>query len=276
MIRMGGDPGRINYQGVTLKMLLARAYDVKDFQINGPDWLVTERYDVSAKLPECADRDQVPQMLQALLAERFKLTIHKEQKELPTYDLVVAKGGPKLKPSQGLKPEMLPEGLPKSALINAVPAAGADAPEPPRNSACPPPPPGKTATASPARGGAVMVRINDGHLEMNNTSMPGLANYLANVVGRPVFDKTELKGNYDITLDVDPTEFMANMKRSMAGVMMGPGGGDAPRPEASPAPESTGGSVFTAVQQLGLKLEGRKAPLEMIVVDHADKVPTEN
>jgi uncharacterized protein (TIGR03435 family) len=121
----------------------------------------------------------------------------------------------------------------------------------------------------------MMFRMNDGHLEMNNVTMPGLANYLSNVVGRPVLDKTGIEGNYDVTLDVDPTEFMATMKRNMAGVVIAEPGGAA-RADASPAPESPGGSVFTAVQQLGLKLEGRKAPLEMIVVDHADKVPTEN
>ncbi len=276
IVRAGGDPGRINYQGVTLKFLLARAYDVKDFQVTGPDWLNTERYDVIAKLPECADRDQVPRMLQALIADRFKLTLHREQKDLPVYDLVVAKGGPKLKPSEGLKPEMLPEGIPKSMVSKDVPVADGNAPEPPRNSACPPPPPEKAAARPAPRPSAMMIRIGDGHLEMNNTTLPGLANYLTNVLGRPVLDKTELQGNYDVQLDVDPTELMANMRRSIGAPAIGHAGGEPPRPEAPLAPESTGGSVFTAVQQLGLKLEGRKAPLEMIVVDHADKVPTEN
>ena len=274
MVRMGSDPGRINYEGVTLKNLLARAYNVKDFQINGPDWLTSERYDVTAKLPECADRDQVPQMLQSLLAERFKMTLRREQKELPVYELVVAKGGAKLKESQGFKPEMLGANIPKGAFVNQPAPPPPDAAEQ-RNSACPPPPAGKPA-APPSRPMGMAIRINDGHLEMNNTTMPAFANYLSSVTGRPVLDKTELQGNYDITLDVDPTEFMANMKRSMAGVMIGPGGGEGPRADASPVPDSTGGSVFTAVQQLGLKLEGKKAPLEMIVVDHADKVPTEN
>jgi uncharacterized protein (TIGR03435 family) len=274
MVRMGSDPGRINYEGVTLKNLLARAYNVKDYQITGPDWLTSERYDVTAKLPECADRDQVPQMLQALLNERFKMSIRHEEKELPVYDLVVAKGGPKLKPSQGLKPEMLPPGVPKT-FMTGTPVPAPDAPEQ-RTNPCPTPPAGKPAAAAPPRIGGSMFRMNDGHLELNNVTMPGLANNLSNMLGRPVLDKTGIEGNYDVTLDVDPTEFMANMKRNMAGaVMIGPGG-EASRADAGPAPESNGGSVFTAVQQLGLKLEGRKAPLEMIVVDHADKVPTEN
>src|SRR5437016_6586014 len=74
MMRMGSDPGMVNYSGVTLKMLLARAYGVKDYQVVGPDWLNSERYDVNAKVPAGTPSEQVPLMLQGLLAERFKMS----------------------------------------------------------------------------------------------------------------------------------------------------------------------------------------------------------
>src|SRR5271157_2159969 len=96
-ISMGGDPGRLNYSGVSLRDIIRQAYQLKDYQITGPEWLNTERFDIVAKLPDGAPESQKPLMLQALLAERFKLTVHREKKDLPAYALVVAKGGSKLK-----------------------------------------------------------------------------------------------------------------------------------------------------------------------------------
>jgi len=93
------DPGQVTLTNVTQKMLLARAYGVQDYQISGPGWLESERYDIVAKVPEGATKEQFQAMLQNLLAERFKLTLHHETKELPQYALVVAKNGPKLKES---------------------------------------------------------------------------------------------------------------------------------------------------------------------------------
>src|ERR1017187_9580473 len=95
--RLGGDPGMVDYKNFTLKILLARAYGLKDYEITGPDWLDTEGYDVLAKVPAGVPQDQIPAMLQALLADRFQIKFHKETKTLPVYVLAVAKGGPKLK-----------------------------------------------------------------------------------------------------------------------------------------------------------------------------------
>ncbi len=103
-ISMGGDPGRVDYQGVSLKILIERAYQIKSYQVTGPDWLDSERFDVVAKLPDGAKPEDVPKMLQTLLAERFKLTVHREQKTLPVYALGVGKNGPKLQKSGGESP----------------------------------------------------------------------------------------------------------------------------------------------------------------------------
>src|SRR6476620_8172887 len=89
MVRMGGDPGRIDYANVSLKDVIRLAYRVKNYQIAGPDWLESARFNIVAKLPEGSSREQIPEMLQALLAERFKLALHRETKELPVYGLVV-------------------------------------------------------------------------------------------------------------------------------------------------------------------------------------------
>src|SRR6202050_2161745 len=105
-IRMGSqggpgtsDPGQITYSSMPIKSLLVTAYGVKTYQVSGPSWMDTERFDIVAKVPPGATKDDVKLMLQNLLAERFKLTLHREKKELPMYALMVAKNGPKLKES---------------------------------------------------------------------------------------------------------------------------------------------------------------------------------
>ena len=99
-IGMTTDGGIARYSGVSLQDLIRSAYRVKDFQIQGPDWLGNDRFDIVAKLPDGAKEDQVPEMLQALLAERFKLTLHRDTKEHPIYALIVGKNGPQLKPAE--------------------------------------------------------------------------------------------------------------------------------------------------------------------------------
>jgi uncharacterized protein (TIGR03435 family) len=228
-IGMGGDPGRINYQGLPMRMLLARAFDVKDYQISGPDWLDSERFDVMAKIPEGVNREQVPAMLQALLAERFKMAVHRDKKEIGVYALVAAKGGIKAK---------------------------------------------EVDEAAPGVGQFQMT--GRGHLETKIT-MEGLANFLSRWVDRPILNMTDTKANYDIKLDWTPEPGQGMMKGLAPA---GPPPGGPPPGEGGgggPAGDSVGPTIFTAVQeQLGLKLESRKAPVDMVVIDHMEKSPTEN
>jgi len=93
------DPGQIMFTSVTLMNVLLRAYDGKCFQVVGPDWLNSERYDVLAKVPEGTSKEQCNLMLQHLLAERFHLSAHQEKRQLQGYELVVGKSGSKLKAS---------------------------------------------------------------------------------------------------------------------------------------------------------------------------------
>ena len=93
------DGARAEYIYLTLQDLLSLAYNVKAGQITGPDWLASQHFDIVAKMPDGASKDDVPRMLQALLEDRFKLALHRESKERTVLALVVGEGGPKMKPS---------------------------------------------------------------------------------------------------------------------------------------------------------------------------------
>jgi uncharacterized protein (TIGR03435 family) len=96
------EPGSMVYSNVSLKLLLAAAYSVRPEQIDGPAWLDTDRYDIVAKAPVGATKDQVPLMLRNLLADRFHTTVREEIRQRASYALVTAKDGPKLKPTQAI------------------------------------------------------------------------------------------------------------------------------------------------------------------------------
>jgi bla regulator protein blaR1 len=209
--------GRVSMSGVTVKVLIQQAYGVRDFQIaGGPDWMGSDRYDITAKPEGAATPEQVKIMMQGLLADRFKLQFHRETKELPTYVLMVAKGGPKFH---------------ESAVVQE-----ADKPK-----------------------GARITMNGRGRVSLEGATVAAFANYLGQVLGRSVIDKTELSGNYDLRLEWTPDE-------TTAGMMRGPGG-DGPAPSDSAAV-----SIFTALQeQLGLKLESAKGPVELLVIERAEK-----
>ena len=227
-----------------LKALIQMAYGVQNYQISGgPDWVSTDRFDIDAKMdasvadalaklsPE--DRNHARQhMLQLLLEDRFHLTIHRDTKDLPVYTLVIAKNGPKLQES---KPGDTLVTVPKSANSNE--------------------------TMQIAKGSIQMNFSGDGlrHISGPGISTAGLATMLSAQLGRPVFDKTGLTGKYDVMLQWAPDQTQASpvMSSGMA---------------SSNASDLGGPSIFTAVQeQLGLKLESGKGPVETIVIDHVEK-----
>ena len=259
---------RVNIGMFSLADLIRVAYKVKSYQVQGPGWLTNERFNIVAKLPDGAKEDQVPEMLQTLLAERFKLTIHRQSKEQNVYALVVAKGGHKLKPAEpepaAPKPE--PTGGTSISTMNGTVRMSGDIQ-------------GKgMVVSSGPNGNQTKMTMNNGMMHMENSRMPiaGFVDLLARFVDKPVVDQTDLKGDYQVGLDLS-MEDMKNIARSANVMIPGPGGGgggDASRP-ADSASEPTS-SVFTSVQQLGLKLEPRKAPIELIVVNHVEKLPTEN
>jgi uncharacterized protein (TIGR03435 family) len=159
-------------------MLLTRAYGVKMYQISGPDWIDSERYDIVAKVPPDTTREQFNIMLQNLLNERFKLTLHREKKEQPVYALVVGKNGPKLKESA--------RELPKAEDARDTPLAPVGPPKIGKDG-LPELPPGR---------GPMTIRM-PGRVRMGGAAVTiaQFATTLENQVGRPVVDETGLTGN---------------------------------------------------------------------------------
>lgn len=254
------DKARVEYSSMSLDALIMEAYKVKSYQIAGPDWISgmsAPRFDIQAKMPDGATEAQIPEMLQALLAERFGLKFHRDTKEHNIYALVVAKTGLKMKPFEAPAESAADDpgqGIKVSGNMQD----------------------GKGVTVKGGQEGGT-TKVNMGpdmknmHIEFSKMPMAGLVEMLTRMVDRPVVDMTELKGDYQVALDLPMSTMMA-----MAGAMNGgpaPAGGDANKMAEASDP---GTSVFESVQKLGLKLEARKGPMETIVVDHLEKTPTEN
>ena len=259
------DASQVKYNNLPLIDLIAIAYNVKLDQISGPGWMNGQLYDIVATLPDGASKDEIPAMFQTLLQDRFKLAVHRETKNQPVVALVVAKGGPKLNP----------------ATANPQPIGG--------NLHAPLPP-----VATPY--GLVRI-LTDSHedctLQSSRMSMTGLADLLTNLfqgaagqqgVWQQVVDKTGLTGEYQVSFNT--SMFFPMVRSRILGVSVDTGG-NAPIYEQHPNPTSAPSIphpldnpldpiIFESIQKLGLKLELSKAPVEMLVVDHAEKNPTAN
>lgn len=217
--RFETNPGRLRLVNQTLRGCIRAAYagggmPLKEWQVvGGPRWVDSARYDIAAKAEGAATGAQLVQMLKALLAERFKLVVHRETQLSPGYGLVVAKGGLKIKPD---------------------PVEG----EPPR--------------AVPTRG----------ILTYQRAPLTWLPRMLSNVVGAPIIDDAKVTGVYTFKLEWDQAELEP---RPLEGDSP-PGISAASAPQDAALP-----SLFTVLQQqLGLRLEPRKVPVDVIVVDHVE------
>jgi uncharacterized protein (TIGR03435 family) len=243
-----GTYGQVSMRQFALKDELAVAFNLKQYQISGPDWLATQKYDIVAKLPDGAPRDQVRAMLQALLADRFQMKTHHETRDFPVYALVVSKSGLKM---------------------NELPADPADAGKER---------PAVNVSVTGGRGGVVanygngsFFSLGENRIEGKKMAMSFVADMLSRFEDKPVVDMTELKGYYDLTLNFTEEDYHAMLIRAAIA------SGVALPPEAIQAMErASGDSLFSALQALGLKLESRKAPLDVLVIDHMEKAPTEN
>jgi uncharacterized protein (TIGR03435 family) len=254
------DPGRINYPNMSLKNLLMNAYDVKNYQIAGPGWLDTERFDINATMPPDTTKEQFRVMLQNLLVERFKLAVHRETKELPMYALMVAKGGPKMKESEPVAATNDDDAAPPAPLPSQ-PKIGPD---------------GFPVLPLPAggRGGLFMMMMpgRARFMAQRQTTLD-LANRLTAQLNRPVTDATALTAKYDFTLTFSTEGLSGPMGPMPAAPPPGGRGGDSVFVPDGDAPPT----LFAALQaQLGLKLDPRKGDVEIIVIDHMEKTPTEN
>ena len=205
-------PGSLTVRNQSLRDLIQWAYDTPPFQIEGPDWLNDDRFDLLAKAESGGDDAKLRVMLRALLADRFGLKAHAEQKEMQIYGLTLAKGGPKFQESTDEGPPVFDKGGPTTLTAHRV-------------------------------------------------TMKDLAIQISDPLRRPVIDETGLKGRYEIRIDVS------------AYMQAAAGGGDG-HAEGQIDVMSV---LFTALQQqLGVKLDSKKENVDILVIDHAEKAPTEN
>jgi uncharacterized protein (TIGR03435 family) len=239
------DPVRFVCRRMSLRDLTVEAYGIMDYQLTGPGWMSDAKFDIAAKVPAGTTREQADLMLQHLLTDRFKMTIHRERKEMAVYALRVGPNGHKLKEAVG------PAGSNTGA---------AEEPDEKTMELMK-----KLTESLKQAGGGSGARSSYRH-----EGISSLTRKLSDELDRPVVDETGLKGKYDFDMEYAPNRALP---------AAAPDGGPSPtgidsgrEGLASPFP-----SISQAVQsQLGLKLEPTKALVEIIVVDRAEKRPTEN
>lgn len=231
-------PGRLTAAG-TLRVLMQGAYQLQPFQIKGgPEWIGQDRYEVDAKATGNPDTPRMLRMLQSLLEDRFQLRVHRDSQETAVYALDTARGGLKLPPAQKSCIE-------DTELLGPLAIPGARMQ-----------PPGQTAPG--VKCGALDVRLEaaGARLRGAKVSMPEFVRVLSRVLGRTVVDRTGFSGVFDVSLGFLPDETTAALPPPPPGAIAG----------VDELP-----SIFTAVQQLGLHLESARAPVEVLVVDHAER-----
>ena len=240
--------GRCTATNASLKTLIAYAYGVnvginqEDLKITGgPSWIGTTKFDIEAKAESTPVEADLKLMLQALLADQFKLQIPTKPNKGRGLCSVSPKGGPKLKESVDANAGPGPQpGTPMANNGGPVMRGGPGGPG--------------------GRGGNAMMSMTNGQMTatLQKATMATLVNFLSSRLGGPVVDKTDLKGTYDMSLTFSPEGLAGSM-----GMPAPKSGDDAPV-----------ASIFTAIQdQLGLKLEAQKVPIETIVIDRAEKPP---
>ncbi|MEO8258616.1 MAG: TIGR03435 family protein [Acidobacteriota bacterium] len=262
-IQVGGRGGQFTITNAPLRLIIRNAYRLQDFQIvGGPGWLASDRFDIVAKSDPAATQEQTQAMVKALLAERFKLKVHTESRDLPLYALQLARSDGKLGPK--IKAAAV-DCAALAASRRGGPAGGPGDPGPivrggpggPGGPGAPPPgggPGGGRGPDSPF--GPCGIRIGPGSISASGQPMAQLASSLSIWVNRTVVDRTGLAGSFDLELAWTPEQL--------------PQGRGDPPPGAPALPpiDPNGPSIFTAVQeQLGLKLDSQRGPVEVLVID---------
>ena len=280
-VQLGGGGGQYTITNAPLRLIIRNAYRLQDFQIvGGPPWLNSDRFDIVAKSEPTATPDQTQAMVKALLADRFKLKVHTESRDLPLYALVPAKSDGKLGPQ--IKPAAVDCAALAAARRGGPPPPGVGGPGGPAGpggtvgfgpggpggpgvQGAPPPPGGPGAGRGPGGPpGPCAAMIGPGNIMSSGQPITQLATMLSNFVNRTVLDRTGLTGTFDLTLSWTPEQL--------------PQGRGEPPPGAPPLPpiDPNGPSIFTAVQeQLGLKLDSQRGPVDVLVIDSVEQ-PTED
>jgi uncharacterized protein (TIGR03435 family) len=234
------DPGQIVYTGLSLRALIFMAYNVRPYQLTAPSWMSEDSFDIVAKVPPGANRQDVATMLRNLLTDRFRLKVRREERPTSAYALTVAAGGPKMR----AYPLELPDGF----VEKAPPHYGLDQD-------------GMFTIPEGFANSIMMTRNGATRIAVARQPLGNLCDLLSRALQRPVVDQTGLTGRFDAVLT-----FAADTAVPASG----------PGVESGGSP-SYGASVFGALQsQLGLKLEPKRLPVEFLVVESAEKMPIEN
>jgi uncharacterized protein (TIGR03435 family) len=250
-IGMHTDGAQVRFDQLSLRDCMRIAWQVKDYQVVGPDWVSSDRFNIMAKVPAGgATPEQIRTMLQNLLMDRFKMAFHNDKKEFAVYALVPAKSGLKL--------------------TETAPDATTDAPAKPAGIAV-------NASGSAAGvfvdlGNGSYYSFADNKLVGHKLTLPRMAETLAQYMDKPVVDMTALPDTkfYDFSLPVTADDYRVMLIRTAirAGVSL--------PPQAAALADGSIDSFYSALEAVGLKLDPRKAALDVMVIDHADKTPTDN
>ena len=247
--------GRFAVQNLPLRFLIGVAYELPDFRVvGGPDALMNAKFDITAKAPggvTLGQKELLP-LIRSLLADRFKLKAHLAPRELPLYDLVIARSdgrlGPDLKPSKS--------DCSKADELNAQ--RGAAVAKGDLSAIMPKPGEFLSCTVAPnLAGGPMNIALHGDGQEIKV-----LTELITQMTGRYVRDKTGLTGRYDFDMKLDLQALLA-MAQKM--------GLNIPAAAAASLPPSDGSSMMTALnEQLGLKLESGRGPVDVLVIDSVE------
>jgi uncharacterized protein (TIGR03435 family) len=238
------DGAQVHISSLSLKDYVRIAYGVPIEQVSCPEWMASERFDVSAKIPE-GGSSHITEMLQSLLEDRLAVKVHREKREYAVYALTTLPGGarPKASAEQSVAPP------------REINAGGS----------------GSSNGVSLVLGDGGVFSLANDKIEARRISMEAFAQVLARFLDRQVIDATGLQGQYDFSANLTPEDYRAMLIQSAvnSGVTLP---GEALRLLQNP----NGGSLEAGLRAVGLKLEPRKAPLEVVVVDSANKTPVAN
>ncbi len=241
-LRMDG--AQVSVSSFSFKDYIGLAYRLKNYQITGPDWISTDRFQITATIPEGVPQSKIPEMFQTLLEDRFGIKFHMEKKEFPVYALETDKAGLKLQPS--------PDSAEATRGVNVAASGSAQG-------------------VAVNLGNGASYSLVPNHFEARHLTMQVLGGNLERFLDRPVVDQTNAPGAYDFTVELTEEDYRGMLIHAAvnSGLVL--------PPQAMQAMESASlSSLYSGLQKLGLRLQPKKAPLDSMVIDSSRRTPSDN
>jgi uncharacterized protein (TIGR03435 family) len=242
------DGAQVRFTQTSLRDFIRVAWAIRDYQIEGPSWLASTRFNLSAKLDEACTQKEVPAMLQALLAERFGLKVHPATRDLPVYLLGVRGDGLKIKESPPEEPGDIGASRPEQVMLSGGGGHG----------------------GLIDYGSGSYFALPHYRMEGRKLSMDQFASLLSALTDRPVIDQTHLSGRYDFDLKLTEEDYDAMTTRAAMSV------GEAPSARELQELANAGDPLPRVLRGLGLDLKPGKGQVKVLIVDDVRKDPTEN